>query len=80
METSEREVVAEVIAECAKGDGWANLAEVGILLRLRNIRYGKLSKFVQKFPELIEIRADDSRIPPVAYARLREIFPEKGNA
>ena len=33
METTESEVLAEVISDCAKADGWANLAEIGVLLR-----------------------------------------------
>jgi len=70
MEATERDVLAEVIAECAKADGWANLAEVGVLLRQRNITYGKLSKFVLKFPDILETKIDESRQPPVSYARL----------
>ncbi|MEI7523614.1 MAG: OST-HTH/LOTUS domain-containing protein [Mariniphaga sp.] len=76
METLEGEVLKEVIADCAKDNGWANLAEVGILLRNKNISYGKLSKFVSKFPEIIETRVDESKQPPVAYARLIEIPPD----
>ena len=71
METIESEVLADVIAECAKADGWANLAEIGVLLRKKNIAYGKLSKFILKFPDIIEIRIDELREPPVTYARLK---------
>jgi len=73
METTEREVLTEVIAECAKADGWANLAEIGVLLRQKNIAYGKLSKFILKYPEIIEIKIDELRQPPVTYARLKGI-------
>jgi len=73
METTEREVLTEVIAECAKADGWANLAEIGVLLRQKNIAYGKLSKFILKYPEIIEIKIDELRQPPVSYARLKGI-------
>jgi hypothetical protein len=71
METIESEVLADVIAECAKADGWANLAEIGVLLRKKNVAYGKLSKFILKFPDIIEIRIDELREPPVTYARLK---------
>ena len=69
----EREVLAEVISECTKADGWANLAEVGVLLRKRDVAYGKLSKFILKFSDIVELKVDESRQPPVNYARLKEI-------
>ena len=73
METTESEVLTEVIADCAKADGWANLAEIGVLLRQKNIAYGKLSKFILRFPDIIEIKIDELKQPPVTYARLRGI-------
>ena len=72
METTESEILTEVIADCAKADGWANLAEIGVLLRKKNIVYGKLSKFILKFPDIIEIKIDELKQPPVTYARLKE--------
>ncbi len=71
MEATESDVLAEVIAECAKEDGWANLAEVGVLLRKKNITYGKLSRFILRFQNIIETKVDEIRQPPVAYARLK---------
>lgn len=72
METNdtERAVLAEAITDCAKLDGWANLAEVGVLLRSKNIKYGKLSKFILIFSDLVETKTDALREPPVVYARL----------
>jgi len=70
METSDKDVLMEAITDCAKTEGWANLAEVGVILREKNIKYGKLSKFILNFSDIVEIRIDDSRQPPVAYARL----------
>jgi len=72
METTEIGVLTEVITDCAKADGWANLAEIGVMLRKKNIAYGKLSRFILKFPDLIEIKIDELRQPPVTYARLKE--------
>ena len=71
METTDKEVLVESITNCSKVDGWANLAEVGVLLRRKNIKYGKLSKFVLDYSDIIEMRIDDTNQPPVAYARLK---------
>jgi hypothetical protein len=72
METTEViEALREAIASCAKFEGWANLAEVGVILKGKGIMYGKLSKFILKFPDEIEIRVDNEKQPPVAYARLK---------
>lgn len=70
METTDREFLIEAIKDCAKMDGWANLAEVGVALREKNIKYGKLSKFIRNYSEIVEVKIDDTRQPPVAYARL----------
>ena len=71
MENAENEkVLAEAITACANEEGWANLAEIGGMLREKGIKYGKLSKFISRFPELVETRIDESRQPPVVYARL----------
>jgi hypothetical protein len=61
----------EAVSSCAKFEGWANLAEVGVILKEKGIIYGKLSKFIIKFPEEVEIRIDNEKQPPVAYARLK---------
>jgi len=70
METTDKEVLIEAITDCAKEDGWANLADVGVFLRGKGIKYGKLSKFILRFPELVETKIDESRQPPVVYATL----------
>lgn len=61
----------EAVSSCAKFEGWANLAEVGVILKEKGIIYGKLSKFIVKFPDEVEIRIDSEKQPPVAYARLK---------
>jgi len=70
METTDKEVLIEAIENCAKSDAWANLAEVGVFLREKGIKYGKLSKFILSFPEIIETKVDETKQPPVVYARL----------
>jgi len=64
-------ILREAVASCAKFEGWANLAEVGVVLKEKGVNYGKLSKFIARFPEEVEIRIDDQKQPPVAYARLK---------
>ncbi len=73
METTEIvEILKMAIEQCAKEGGWANLAEVGVILREKAVPYGKLSKFITRYSDIIETRIDDSRQPPVVYARLIE--------
>jgi hypothetical protein len=76
MESSEViSALREAVSSCAKFEGWANLAEVGVILKEKGIMYGKLSKFIIKFPEEVEIRIDNEKQPPVAYARLKKNEP-----
>jgi hypothetical protein len=76
MESSEViGALREAVSSCAKFEGWANLAEVGVILKEKGILYGKLSKFIIKFPEEVEIRIDNEKQPPVAYARLKKNEP-----
>lgn len=70
MESNDREVLIEAITDCAKADAWANLAEVGVVLREKGIKYGKLSKFILNFSDITETKVDETRQPPVVYARL----------
>ena len=70
MEATDKDVLIEAIADCAKEDGWANLAEVGVVLREKGIKYGKLSKFILNFSEIVQTKVDEIKQPPVVYARL----------
>ena len=65
-------IIREAVSACANEDGWANLAEIGAHLRKQGVKYGKLSKFFNDFPELVETRMDTEIAPPVAYAKIRE--------
>jgi hypothetical protein len=64
-------ILKEGINSCANENGWANLAELGTYLRQRGLQYGKLSRFLQDYQDLVETRMDTSIIPPAVYARLR---------
>lgn len=73
MEATDKDFLIEAIENCARLDGWANLAEVGVMLRSKGVKYGKLSKFIQNFSDIVETKIDDTRQPPVAYARLSNV-------
>lgn len=64
-------IIKEGVNSCANELGWANLAELGTYLRLRGLRYGKLSRFLLDYSNIIETRIDDSITPPAVYAKLR---------
>ncbi len=66
------DILKMAIEACAKEGGWANLAEVGVILREKSVPYGKLSKFIARYSDIIETRIDESRQPPVVYARMIE--------
>jgi len=73
MERSEIEnVLKEAVKSCADAQGWANLAEIGAHLRLQDLRYGKLSRFLRDFSDIIETRIDDAVTPPAVYAKIIE--------
>ena len=64
-------ILKEGVNSCANETGWANLAEVGTYLRQRGLQYGKLSRFLQDYQNIIETRMDTSITPPAVFARLR---------
>ena len=64
-------ILKEGVRSCANEQGWANLAELGTYLRQRGLQYGKLSRFLLDYQDIIETRMDNSITPPAVYARLR---------
>jgi len=64
-------ILKEGVNSCANEQGWANLAELGTYLRQRGLQYGKLSRFLQDYQDIVETRMDTSITPPAVYARLR---------
>lgn len=72
MERAEiEEILKDAVNSCANAEGWSNLAEMGAYLRQRGIRYGKLSRFLQDYQDIIETKIDDSITPPAVYAKLK---------
>jgi hypothetical protein len=65
-------ILKEGVNSCANEHGWANLAELGTYLRQRGLQYGKLSRFLDDYQDVIETKLDTSITPPAVYARLRE--------
>jgi hypothetical protein len=71
MERSELEyIIKDGVNSCANEHGWANLAELGTYLRLKGIKYGKLSRFLQEYSNILELKIDESLTPPAVYAKL----------
>ncbi|MDX2246687.1 MAG: hypothetical protein SF052_07930 [Bacteroidia bacterium] len=74
MDKAELEnIIREVISVSADETGWANLAKIGILLRKKGVKYGKLSRFFVGYTHIVETRVDESVQPPIAYARLMNV-------
>ena len=48
------DILKETVNGCANSEGWANLAEIGTALRKREIKYGKLSRFISGYSNIIE--------------------------
>ena len=69
--------IKESVAACIDESGWANLAKIGFQLSKRGINtktlgYKKLWNFLKDFPELVELKSDETINPPVAYAKLNQ--------
>ncbi|MFO8129788.1 MAG: OST-HTH/LOTUS domain-containing protein [Bacteroidales bacterium] len=67
-----RSEVIEAISRSADESGWANLAKIGAYLRKKEIRYGRLSRMLKEYDDVVELKIDDSIQPPIAYARIKE--------
>lgn len=63
-------VITEAVNACGDETGWANLAEVGAYLRKAGIKYGKLSRFLSDYQQIVETKQDTSITPPAVYAKL----------
>lgn len=67
-----QEILIEAISKNADETGWANLAKIGAMLRKEGLKYGRLSRMMKEYDEVIEMKTDDSIQPPVAYAKVIE--------
>lgn len=63
-------ILKDGITTCAHNQDWANLAELGTFLRQRGIKYGKLSRYLEDYKDVVETKIDESVTPPAVYARL----------
>lgn len=71
--------IAEAINHHADKDGWANLTKVGEYLDNNDVKVGRLSKFAKKYKDLVEVKVDDSRMPPVTLVKLKATDNDEGN-
>jgi len=63
-------IIIEAVNKCADEDGWANLAKMGAFMRKKGIKYGRLSRLLAEYTDVVEIKVDDDIQPPVAYAKV----------
>ncbi|MEM9982888.1 MAG: hypothetical protein AAF734_10355 [Bacteroidota bacterium] len=63
-------VLKDAVVSCADETGWANLAEIGAVLRKNGVKYGKLWRFINDYPHIVETKIDTSTTPPAIYAKL----------
>ena len=66
-----QEIIKTTIAECAKADGWANLAQVGAALRKKGLKYRSLHKVLANYKFALELKTDYMNEPPVIYAKVK---------
>jgi len=71
MDKSEIEsIIIEAVNKCADESGWANLAKMGAFIRKEGVKYGRLSRLLKEFENVVEVKIDENIQPPVAYAKL----------
>lgn len=77
----DKNIVTQTLTELVKknqdGEGWVNLANLGLDLSKNRINYKelgfpKLVDFMTTYSDLLEIRKDESHLLPVYFVRLRE--------
>ncbi len=64
-------IIKDIITTNTNENGWLSFVVLGISLRKKGIRYVKLSKLLQNFGHLLEIKTDTSFQPAVSYVRLK---------
>lgn len=63
-------IIIEAVNKCADENGWANLAKMGAFIRKKGVKYGRLSRLLKEYENVVEIKVDENIQPPVAYAKL----------
>ena len=66
-------IIVDAITQLTKTSptSWANLAQVGALIRKNGLKYGKLFPFLQSFAHILEFQEDYNLEKPVVYVRLK---------
>jgi|AntRauTorckE5430_2_1112549.scaffolds.fasta_scaffold00698_10 hypothetical protein len=73
LRAEKEEIIVKVVTELTRTSptGWANLAQVGALIRKSGLKYGKLFSFLQSFAHILEFQEDYESEKPVAFVRLK---------
>lgn len=73
LRTEKEKIIVDAIIELTKTTptGWANLAQVGALIRKNGLKYGKLFPFLQSFAHILEFQEDYDLEKPVVFVRLK---------
>lgn len=73
MDRAETEkILLEALHVSLNAEGWANLSQIGARLREKNVKYGKLVKFLHSYSNVVDIRIDETVTPPAVYARPKQ--------
>ena len=65
-------IIIEAVSSCACHDNnWANLAQVGAVVRTKGLRYGNLKPMLQSFSHILEFDEIYEHHAPVTYVRLK---------
>jgi hypothetical protein len=73
LRAEKEEIIVNAITELTRTSptSWANLAQVGALVRKNGLKYGKLFLFLQSFANVLEFQEDYELEKPVAFVRLK---------
>ena len=63
------DLIREAIQSCSDESGWAAFAKVGAILKSKGVEYEKLSLFFENYTNLVDLRTDSSKKPPIKYIK-----------
>jgi len=66
-------IIIKSVNACAnaENDNWANLAQVGAIIRQNGLKYGKLQPMLQSFAHILAFEQHYEHHAPVTYVRLK---------
>ena len=74
LREAKEKIIADAVQELTvKSEiGWANLAQVGAIIRQNGLKYGKLFPYLKSFAHVLEFQENYDLEKPVAYVRLKK--------